>query len=169
LHLPDFRAAERTFHLVTQVAGRTGRGAREGRVLVQTLNPDHPAIRAAARHDFAAFAASELPIRRAFRYPPFAAMIRLVIRATMEAEAREFAARFGQQLTAALETRGAAARVLGPAPAPLPRLRGFCRFQIQLQGPDAQKLREAVRQVGGELAAPPGVQWIADVDPVNML
>ena len=169
LHLPDFRAAERTFHLVTQVAGRTGRGSREGRVLVQTLNPDHAAIRAAARHDFAAFAAYELPIRRAFQYPPFAAMIRLVIRSAKEEEARKFALRFGQGLSAALEARQAAARMLGPAPAPLAKLRGFCRFQIQLQGPDGQKLRDAVRQVGGELAAPEGVQWIADVDPVNML
>jgi primosomal protein N' (replication factor Y) len=169
LHLPDFRAAERTFHLVTQVAGRTGRGSRGGQVLVQTLNPEHPAIRAAARHDFAAFAAYELPIRRMFQYPPFAAMIRLVIRSEVEEAARKFALCFGQRLTAALEARQAAARVLGPAPAPLARLRGYCRFQIQLQGPDGQKLRDAVWQAAGELDTPEGVQWIADVDPVNML
>ena len=71
MHLPDFRAAERTFHLVTQVAGRTGRGEKGGRVLVQTFNPDHPAIQAAVRHDYAAFAAGELPIREMLRYPPF--------------------------------------------------------------------------------------------------
>ncbi len=80
LHLPDFRAAERTFQLVTQVAGRTGRGEKGGRVLVQTFSPDHPAIRAAVRHDYAAFAAQELPLREMLHYPPFAAMIRLVIR-----------------------------------------------------------------------------------------
>ncbi len=78
LHLPDFRAAERTFHLVTQVAGRTGRGEKGGRVLVQTFNPDHPAILAAVRHDYAAFAAGELPMRRMLKYPPFSSMIRLV-------------------------------------------------------------------------------------------
>ena len=72
LHLPDFRAAERTFHLVTQVAGRTGRGPKGGRVLVQTFSPDHPAILAAVRHDYAAFAAGELPMRQMLRYPPFA-------------------------------------------------------------------------------------------------
>jgi primosomal protein N' (replication factor Y) len=81
LHLPDFRAAERTFHLVTQVAGRTGRGPKGGRVLVQTFSPDHPAIQAAVRHDYAAFAAGELPMRQMLRYPPFAAMIRLVVAA----------------------------------------------------------------------------------------
>ena len=80
LHLPDFRAAERTFQLVTQVAGRTGRGPKGGRVLVQTFSPDHPAIQAAVRHDYAAFAAGELPIRQMLRYPPFASMIRLVVR-----------------------------------------------------------------------------------------
>ena len=71
LHLPDFRAAERTFQLVTQVAGRTGRGDKGGRVLVQTFSPDHAAIRAAVRHDYAAFAAQELPLRKMLHYPPF--------------------------------------------------------------------------------------------------
>ena len=74
LHLPDFRAAERTFQLVAQVAGRTGRGKRGGRVLVQTLNPEHPAIVAAVRHDFPKFAAHELAVRQAAHYPPFTAM-----------------------------------------------------------------------------------------------
>ena len=80
LHLPDFRAAERTFQLVTQVAGRTGRGGQGGRVLVQTLCPDSPAIMAAVRHDLAAFASQELPHREALGYPPFTAMVRIVIR-----------------------------------------------------------------------------------------
>ena len=81
LHLPDFRAAERTFQLVTQVAGRTGRGEKGGRVLVQTFSPDHPAIRAAVKHDFAAFAREELPTRQVHGYPPTAAMVRLIVRA----------------------------------------------------------------------------------------
>ncbi|MGD0898425.1 MAG: primosomal protein N' [Thermoguttaceae bacterium] len=169
LHLPDFRAAERTFHLITQVAGRTGRGPRGGRVLVQTLNPDHPAIRAAARHDFAAFAAHEMPIRQMYQYPPFAAMIRLVIRGKVEEAAGKFAADLAGRLSAALEARGAAARVLGAAPAPLARLRGYYRFQIQIQGPDGEKLRAAVRQVAADTPRSDDVQWIADVDPVDML
>ena len=75
LHLPDFRAAERTFQLVTQVAGRTGRGEKGGRVFVQTFSPDHPAIRAAERHDYEAFAQQELPHRAEFGYPPFGTMV----------------------------------------------------------------------------------------------
>jgi len=169
LHLPDFRAAERTFHLVTQVAGRTGRGEKGGRVLVQTFNPDHPAIRAAVRHDYAAFAAGELPVRKAFSYPPFTSMARLVVRGPVEKVAGQFADGLGEKLTAALEGSAAGARVLGPAPAPFAKLRGKYRFQIQLQGPDGAKLREAIRTATAELKPPQGVRWIVDVDPVDML
>jgi primosomal protein N' (replication factor Y) (superfamily II helicase) len=169
LHLPDFRAAERTFHLVTQVAGRTGRGEKGGRVLVQTFSPDHPAIRSAVRHDYAAFAAEELPLRQVLHYPPFAAMIRLVIRGESESLAKEFAQQLGQIVSAALEARQAQARVLGPAPAPTPRIRGKYRFQIQIQGPDGDQLRAAVREAENQAQPPTGVEWIADVDPLNML
>jgi len=107
LHLPDFRAAERTFQLVTQVAGRTGRGPKGGRVLVQTFSPDHPAIQAAIRHDYAAFAKGELPIREMLHYPPFAAMVRLVIRGPVEAIASQFALQLAERLTSALEANEA--------------------------------------------------------------
>ncbi len=169
LHLPDFRAAERTFHLVTQVAGRTGRGEKGGRVLVQTYSPDHPAIRAAVRHDFAAFAAGELPIRQMLRYPPFAAMVRLVIRGPSEPVASYFAQDVAARLRTALDEQQADARVLGPAPAPFARLRGKYRFQIQVQGPDGQRLRAGVRQATADLKPPEDVQWIVDVDPLDML
>ena len=169
LHLPDFRAAERTFHLVTQVAGRTGRGDKAGRVLVQTFSPDHPAIRAAVRHDYAAFAAHELPLREMLHYPPFGAMIRLVVRGESEILVKEFAQRLGQSVSAALEASQAQARVLGPAPAPTPRIRGKHRFQIQMQGPDGDKLRAAVRVAESQVPTPADVEWIADVDPINML
>ncbi len=169
LHLPDFRAAERTFQLVTQVAGRTGRGPKGGRVLVQTFSPDHPAIQAAVRHDFAAFAAGELPIRKLLRYPPFASMIRLVVRGPLEQATGEFAAHMAEQLRAALEEQQADARVLGPAPAPFARLRGKYRFQIQVQGPDAEQLRTAVHQATTNVQPPENIQWIVDVDPLDML
>ena len=169
LHLPDFRAAERTFQLVTQVAGRTGRGDKGGRVLVQTFSPEHPAIQAAMRHDFAAFAAAELPIRQMLRYPPFASMVRLVIRGPLEPATAEFAGYLAGQLSAALKDQASDARVLGPAPAPFARLRGMYRFQIQLQGSDGDKLRAAVRQATAQLEPPDQVQWIVDVDPLNML
>ncbi len=121
LHLPDFRAAERTFHLVTQVAGRTGRGEKGGRVLVQTFSPEHPAIQAAVRHDYAAFAAAELPIREMLSYPPFGTMVRLVIRGPSEEVTGQFAAHLAEQITAALEQGATETRVLGPAPAPFAR------------------------------------------------
>jgi primosomal protein N' (replication factor Y) len=169
LHLPDFRAAEKTFHLVTQVAGRTGRGDKGGRVLVQTFNPDHPAIRAAARHDYRAFADGELPIRELLGYPPLTSMIRLVVRGPVEAAAAEFAADLAGGLAAALDRVGTKARVLGPAPAPFSKLRGKYRFQIQIQGPDGDALRAAVREATAEVKPPKEVQWIVDVDPLDML
>jgi primosomal protein N' (replication factor Y) len=169
LHLPDFRAAERTFHLVTQVAGRTGRGEKGGRVLVQTFNPDHPAIVAAVRHDYAAFAAGELPMRQMLKYPPFSSMIRLVIRGPAEITAMEFAKNLAEKLSAALEAESAAARVLGPAPAPFAKLRGMYRYQLQIQGPDGEKLRAAVKKTTADLKPPDEVQWIVDVDPIDMM
>jgi primosomal protein N' (replication factor Y) len=169
LHLPDFRAAERTFQLVTQVAGRTGRGEKGGRVLVQTFSPDHPAIRAAVRHDYADFTASELPIRKQLAYPPFAGMIRLVVRGPTERTTGEFASHVAGQLRAALEPHAPPARVLGPAPAPFAKLRGKYRFQIQVQGPSTEVLREAARRATADLKPPDGVQWIVDVDPLDML
>jgi primosomal protein N' (replication factor Y) len=169
LHLPDFRAAERTFQLVTQVAGRTGRGEKGGRVLVQTFSPDHPAIMAAVRHDFETFAAGELPAREKYEYPPFGSMIRLVVRGPAEPVAAEFADQIATRLRAALEKSGVRSRVLGPAAAPIAKLRGNFRFQIQLQGIDGAALRQAVREATETLKPPELVQWIADVDPVDML
>jgi primosomal protein N' (replication factor Y) len=169
LHLPDFRAAERTFHLVTQVAGRTGRGEKGGRVLVQSFSPEHPAIQAAVRHDYAAFAQGELPVRKMLCYPPFTSMIRLVLRGPSEPQVSEFASQVVQRLTKAVEGQGTDTRVLGPAPAPFSKLRGMFRYQIQFQGPDAEKLRTAVRNIFQEVKPPDDVQWIADVDPLDML
>jgi len=169
LHLPDFRAAERTFQLVTQVAGRTGRGPKGGRVLVQTFSPDHPAIQAAVRHDYAAMAAAELPMREMLRYPPFTDMIRLVVRGPVEPVAAEFADHLAKRIREAIEAQQTDARVLGPAPCPLARLRGRYRFQIQVQGSEGGPLRAAVQRAVADLQPPDDVQWIVDVDPVDML
>jgi len=169
LHLPDFRAAERTFQLVTQVAGRTGRGDRGGRVLVQTFSPDHPAIVAAARHDYAAFTATELPIRKMLSYPPFSTMLRFVIRGPSEETTRQFAEHLAETLKQSIDHHQATARLLGPAPAPFAKLRGRYRFQIQLQGPNADLLRAVTRAATAGLTPPDEVQWIVDVDPLEML
>jgi primosomal protein N' (replication factor Y) len=169
LHLPDFRAAERTFQLVTQVAGRTGRGGQGGRVLVQTLCPDAPAIVAAVRHDLAMFAEEELPHREALGYPPVAAMARIVVRGTSATVSRSFAEEIGNRLRERALSTESGVRILGPATAPIAKLRGNYRFQIQLQAGDVAVLHDVVRAVAADVKAPEGVAWIVDVDPLEMM
>jgi primosomal protein N' (replication factor Y) len=169
LHLPDFRAAERTFHLLVQVAGRTGRGERGGRVLVQTLSPDHPAILAASRHDFKKFADDELAARAAWKYPPFSSMIRMVIRGPREETTHEFAKHVADLLEKATAEFEDKCRLLGPAPAPISRLRNLFRFHLQIQAADGKALNRAVAGVTVKLQPPEDVQWIVDVDPWDML
>ncbi len=169
LHLPDFRAAERTFQLVAQVAGRTGRGKRGGRVIVQTLNPEHPAIVAAARHDFVKFAAYELAVRKAALYPPFASMVRVVVRGPAETPTCESAIHLGERLRRAGAAQNAdAIRVLGPGAAPIARLRGEFRFQLQLQGNDPAVLKAVVTDAVKGFAPPSEIRWAIDVDPWDM-
>ena len=171
LHLPDFRAAERTFQLLVQVAGRTGRGDQGGRVLIQTFSPQHPAIQYATRHDYPGFALAELTARReaAFPYPPFSELARFVVRGQAEELVQAFAAHVVERLRAALAPAGDAARVLGPAPAQLARLRGLYRYHAQVQALDRGVLETALRAVVADLEPPDGVQWIVDVDPWDML
>ncbi len=169
LHFPDFRAAERTFQLVTQVAGRTGRGQRGGRVIVQTFSPEHPAIQAAVRHDYEAFTAQELPVRQQFHYPPAAAMIRIIVRGPMESTAEEFADTMTERLRAANETAGGDVRILGPAPAPIAKLQGKFRFHALLQGRDLGAMRALVHEATDGIKPPGEVQWVIDVDPLNLL
>jgi primosomal protein N' (replication factor Y) len=169
LHFPDFRAAERTFQLVTQVAGRTGRGEKGGIVVVQTFSPEHPAVQAAVRHDYAAFARGELPVRREFGYPPASAMLRIIIRGSRETVTEHFAEALADRLNRCIQSRRAAVRLLGPAPAPIARLHGKSRFHILLQGQDRDQMRAAVRQATTKLKAPDDVQWVADVDPMDVL
>ncbi|MAT70804.1 MAG: primosomal protein N' [Planctomycetaceae bacterium] len=168
LHLADFRASERTFQLVAQVAGRTGRGHQGGRVLVQTLSPDHPAIVAAARHDFEMFAREAIVERRAMGYPPYGAMARMVVRGPQEGQARDAATDLGERLRSAAAGEDDA-RILGPGPAPIPRLRGEFRFHVQLQAPRIEQLQDIVRQATAKFTPPKDVRWIVDIDPWDML
>ncbi len=165
LHWPDFRAAERTFHLVTQVAGRTGRGERGGRVLVQTLSPDHPAIVAATRHDYESFAASELPEREALAYPPFGRMARVVVRGPIEAVTLAVAEEFAGKIREASD----AVRVVGPAPCPLAKLRDNYRFHLLAMGSDVDTLHVGLAPLSKKASLPDNVQWIADIDPLDMM
>jgi len=168
LHLADFRAAERTCQLVTQVAGRSGRGPRGGRVVVQTSTPEHPAIRAAAVHDYEAFIRSELPIRETLLYPPFGSVIRLVVRSLDDQAAADWGKHLVDQLRKAAGGEPAI-RILGPAPAPISRIRDRFRWHLQVHGPDGEQLRNLVRRGTSGLKTPEKVAWIVDVDPVEML
>jgi primosomal protein N' (replication factor Y) len=169
LHFPDFRAAERTFQLVTQVAGRTGRGEKGGRVLVQTFSPEHPAIQAAVRHDYEGFARQELPVREEYGYPPYSNVARLIIRGPSLSHVGHFADHFAGQLLKEASSRGNDIQVLGPAPAPISKIKGNHRFHILLKCSQHNALSDFVRTVSGNLPRPDDVQWVADIDPVSLL
>jgi primosomal protein N' (replication factor Y) (superfamily II helicase) len=160
LRFPDFRAEERTFALVTQLAGRTGRGERGGRVLVQTLAPDARSISFASRHDSDGFIADELTRRAALSYPPYASLIRVVCSAVEDAGARATATALHEQIAPAK------AAVLGPAP--LFRLRGRARSQIVVKATDRAAAIQAVGEAVDRIAPPAarrGVSVSVDVDP----
>ncbi|HXG12920.1 MAG TPA: primosomal protein N' [Gemmataceae bacterium] len=175
LHIPDFRSAERTFQLLSQVAGRAGRGPRGGQVLVQTFNPEQPCIALAAAHDYTGFVTQELAHRRAHNYPPFQRMARLIVRSRDRDAAGAFAERLAAAFTAGMRaltppgTEPAEVRLLGPAEAPVFRLKGYYRFHFQLQSPSAAILHELLRNVLQTIRPPSEVEFTVDVDPLNML
>jgi primosomal protein N' (replication factor Y) len=165
LSLPDFRASEKTFHLLVQVAGRAGRGDTPGRVLIQTRQPEQPAIALAARHDVQAFVERELADRRELGYPPFSRLALVRCEAVEEALARGEAERLAR---IARQACAAGATVLGPAPAPLIRLRNRFRYRFLVRAVERNDLRRAllaVARAGGERR----VRVVIDVDPVSML
>jgi primosomal protein N' len=160
LHLPDFRSGERTFQLLTQVAGRAGRGERAGRVVIQTYTPDHYAIEAAASYDYEGFVGAELESRRAHGYPPFGRLVQLTLTHPNERWAREEALRMQRALAHRRVEMGSDSDVVGPSPAYVPRLRGRWRWQILLRGRDPAAL---VR----DFVLPP--HWSVDVDPASLV
>ena len=149
LNFPDFRAAERTFQLVSQVSGRAGRGDRPGTVHVQTFHPDHPAIRRAASHDLEGFAAAELEFRRTFFYPPFSDLASILVSSPHRERAEEAAETLGRAARASSQTL----RISGPAPAPLERLQGKWRFQILLRAGSRKSVLEALESIVAGTAA----------------
>ena len=169
LHLPDFRAAERTFGLVTQVAGRTGRGEKGGRVLVQTFNPEHPAIQAATKHDYIGFATTELPQREEFNYPPFGFQARIVIRSEIQSKADQMADHIAEEIQSASETLMSDIVVTGPAPAPVEKLRGKFRFHMLLGSETEGDLQKVIRRAQTTIKSIDDVQWIVDIDPQDMM
>ncbi len=167
LHHPDYRGAERTFQLLCQVAGRAGRGEAAGEVLVQTHTPDHGAVRAAAVHDYEAFARQELAARRDAGFPPYARLLRLLCWAPAASAARGAA----EAMAEALRGRTPPGVDLwGPAEAPLGLLRGQHRWHLCLRGPDASVLRDLARHALDALSLrPTGARAAADPDPQSML
>jgi primosomal protein N' (replication factor Y) len=160
LHRPDFRAAERTFALLTQVAGRAGRVAPGSSVIVQTYSPDHYAVTHAARHDYDAFAKQELAMRRELRYPPFGRLAYVGIAGIESAAAEQAAA----HLADALRSEFPAIQVLGPAPDPLPKARGEYRLRIALKAQSEDELLDAAH--AAHAARPAGdVRITITVDP----
>lgn len=167
LHLPDLRAAERTYQLLEQVSGRAGRGDRPGRVIVQTYWPDHPAIVAAARHDPEPLLAEESRTRRALGYPPFGRLANVLLLGKDEGAVRETAAEAADLLREIAAPEGV--QVLGPAPAPLARLRGTHRWHVLLKGPATAPLPAMVRKALLRLRPPGGVSVAPDIDPMDLL
>ncbi len=172
LHLPDFRAAERTFQLIAQVAGRAGRGPAGGEVLVQTRNPEHYALTAAAAHDYELFAARELEGRRSPPYPPHAALANVVVSGLDERQVAGAAGTVADWLRGLVSARGAPAEVVGPAPAPLARIKQRWRWHLVLRSADRRWLGRLVRY--GARRAPyaargGAVRVVFDRDPVSLL
>jgi primosomal protein N' (replication factor Y) len=167
---PDFRSSERTFQILTQVAGRAGRGGRPGTVLLQTLAPDSPCIRMAAAHDYEGFMKEELAAREAMGYPPFGRMLMLRLWGVRQDAAREAAETAARELSGPLSARGI--RVLGPAPSPIARVKRRFHYQVLLVTPPGfplgdvfpdllRPLREQARKLGARLEA--------DADPYQMM
>lgn len=169
LHLPDFRAAERAFQLVAQVAGRAGRGPLGGRVLVQTRQPEHPALRFAARHDATGFLEAELASRASPAYPPCTALARVVATGPDQADVTRRALALAEWSERAIARSGRALIVLGPAPCPIERIRNEWRVHFLVKGDEAA-LGAWVRTVGPRLAHRRGqVRLSVDRDPVSLL
>ncbi len=175
LHLPDFRSGERTFQLLSQVAGRAGRGPRGGKVLIQTFNPEQACIARAAAHDYSGFVEEELTQRRAHHYPPYQRLARLIIRSRDQETAADFAKRLAGAFTIALQrmavnpAQNAEVRLLGPAEAPVFRLKGYFRYHFQLQSPSPAALHHLLRSVLPAQRPPSDVEVTLDVDPFQML
>jgi primosomal protein N' (replication factor Y) (superfamily II helicase) len=166
LHIPDFRSAERTFQLLTQVAGRAGRiaardgGPPPGRVVIQTYTPDNYAIMAAAQHDYTAFFNEEIGLRREEAYPPFVRLARLVYSHTNPDYGERQATRMAQQLRQTVAQRGLpGVEVLGPAPPHIPKWHGRTRWQITVRSPNPNELLS-------DLTLPE--HWILDIDPASI-
>ncbi|HWW01011.1 MAG TPA: primosomal protein N' [Candidatus Acidoferrum sp.] len=167
LHQPDFRAGERTFQLLTQVAGRAGRGEIEGEVFVQAFTPFHPAIQFARQHDFAGFYEQELGFREQLKYPPFSRIALLTLKGRNEEKVKFSAEHLKRELDKLLPEFKEMI-LAGPAPAPLLRAETYYRYQIMLRCRRMSALSKRLAQITQALALPENVSLAVDIDPVNL-
>jgi primosomal protein N' (replication factor Y) len=169
LALPDFRSAERTFQLITQVAGRAGRGDRPGKVLIQTYHPYHYALRHACAQDYEQFYNEEIVYRQNHSYPPFVALASVLVHGTDLGRVRSDALEFRRELDTANSER--LCRILGPAPAPLARLKGEHRFQLLIKSRSRRQLR-AVADAAMKAIAERGTNlrtFNLEIDPISIM
>jgi primosomal protein N' (replication factor Y) len=170
MNLPDFRATERTFQLLTQVAGRAGRGPAGGEVLVQTSLPGHYAIGCATRHDYAGFAERELAERAQAMYPPHSRLVNVVLSGTLESHVQDAAIAAAEWTRAILA--GTGVTLTGPAPCPIDRIRGRWRWHFLLRGVSARAIGRATRHLQYRYEMRPGsadLRLVIDRDPVTLL
>lgn len=164
LNIPDFRSGERTFNLITQVAGRAGRGDSAGEVIVQTYAPDNYAIKLAARQDYEAFYRQELASRRELGFPPFSHVVKLTVRGRVEKDVEEVADRLSGRIKKELPDTP----IMGPAPAPIAKIRGYYRWNILLTAPSRTEIVEGLRGALKSFRKKKGVKLAVDVDPMTM-
>lgn len=178
VNMPDFRAGERTFQLLCQVAGRTGRGHKGGRVIVQTYNPEHYSIKCAALHDYDGFAKKELEYRKQLYYPPYGRLARIVLRGKNNQDVKERAADIAEKLKEAIRlTTGTSqseryknkVEILGPAPAPITRVKDKYRWHLIAKADNSEKLRAILKSIENENRHSKRVQIMIDVDPYMLL
>ena len=167
LHQPDLRSAERTFQLIAQVAGRTGRSRRGGRVLVQTASPSQPAILRAAEHNYLGFANAEMLHRKALNVPPFSQLARIIIRGPVEKEVNEYAVKIGELVRAASKEIQAEVKILGPAPCPVTRLKANFRYHLQVTTRDLESLRAIWLLAAPQFPSHSTIEHQVDVEPQN--
>jgi primosomal protein N' (replication factor Y) len=164
LNIPDFRSSERTFNLLTQVAGRAGRGDAGGEVIIQTYAPHHYAILTAAKHDYDKFYHEEIISRKELLFPPFINLVKVTVRARNDDAAANAAA----DLANAIKAEDKDMMVAGPAPAPITRMRGYFRHNILLKDKDRLKMCGLMKKVLSKFRKPHGILIAVDVDPISM-
>jgi primosomal protein N' (replication factor Y) (superfamily II helicase) len=169
LNFPDFRASERTFQLISQVAGRAGRGPKGGRVVVQSFNPEHYSIVYAAAHDYDGFAKKELEYRKQLGYPPFGKLARILFRSSKEDKVKEKASVVANTLKDLAKVHGDNLEILGPSPTPLVKINTMFRWHLFLKSQSYTIIHSALQDVADMLKPSKSVQAIVDIDPYMML